>query len=78
MYWLQVRSIGNQCAFRYILNNSLLTLRSEVVLSILLENFHFDLCPDKKYSWKLGGITTPGIEDDPVPKLPMRVSLVKS
>lgn len=53
-------------------------LEIKVVLSILLENFHFDLCPDKKYAWKLGGITTPGIEDDPVPKLPMRVSLVKS
>ena len=50
---------------------------TEVVLTILLESFRFNLPTESKISWKLGGITSPGVEDDPVPKLPLRVSLVK-
>lgn len=48
----------------------------EVVLSTLVRNFRFELPVDKKLAWKLGGIVSPGVENDPIPKLPLRVSQV--
>ena len=47
------------------------------MLSTLLESFRFQLAPNTDYEWKLGGIVSPGVKDDPVPKLPMIVSLVE-
>lgn len=49
----------------------------EVLLSTLIETFHFQLSPNTEYEWKLGGIVSPGVKDDPVPKLPMLVSLAR-
>lgn len=79
---LQVRRIGNEsvfCPFRF---SDLTTYTTnsrnspEVVLSTLVRNFRFELPVDKKLAWKLGGIVSPGVENDPIPKLPLRVSRV--
>jgi len=51
-------------------------LEIKITLSVLIETFRFDLSADKKIAWKLGGIVSPGVENDPVPKLPLRVALV--
>lgn len=52
--------------------------RTEIVLSALIASFHFELAPNTEYEWKLGGIVSPGVKDDPVPKVPLLVSLCEN
>ncbi|KAL5479084.1 hypothetical protein ACEPAI_2372 [Sanghuangporus weigelae] len=51
-------------------------LEIKTLLATLIPAFHFELPADKELAWKLGGIVSPGVKDDPVPKLPLRLSLV--
>ncbi|OCB90637.1 cytochrome P450 [Sanghuangporus baumii] len=49
---------------------------TETLLAVLIPAFYFELPEEKELAWKLGGIVSPGVKDDPVPKLPLRLSLV--
>ncbi|KAL5525409.1 hypothetical protein ACEPAF_9279 [Sanghuangporus sanghuang] len=51
-------------------------LEIKTLLAALIPAFHFELPEEKELAWKLGGIVSPGVKDDPVPKLPLRLSLV--
>ncbi|OBZ73462.1 Ubiquitin carboxyl-terminal hydrolase isozyme L5 [Grifola frondosa] len=52
-------------------------MEMKVVLSVLLESFKFSL-PKERLMWNFGGIQYPSAGDDPKPRLPMKVELVKS
>ena len=49
---------------------------TEVVLSVLLSTFKFELT-EKPVHWNLAGIIYPTVGTDPTPTLPMKVSLVQ-
>ncbi|KAL5496136.1 hypothetical protein ACEPAH_3053 [Sanghuangporus vaninii] len=51
-------------------------LEIKTLLATLIPAFHFELPEEKELAWKLGGIVSPGVKDDPIPKLPLRLSLV--
>lgn len=50
---------------------------AETILSDIIPVFYLDLPADEELAWMLGGIVSPGVKGDPVPKLPLRLTLVE-
>ena len=48
---------------------------AEVVLCLLLDKFRFELPKDKEIFWQMKALTTPTVNGDPKPQLPLIVSL---